>query len=247
MKSRRAMNIVAIVFALIAGVVVFAYTSAADRRALQGQEPRDVVVSTGVVPLGTTLGQALTDGLVELTRVPAKSLPVGAVTSVTAANRDLYALAAVPAGQVLLEANFGPELPQVGGLRVQAGELALTVELNDPARVADFLNPGSEIAIFATSEVLNLGTGATISTTRIIVSPATVLAIGSTTNTSEEPADQTPEAAERKALVTVSVTQAEAERIVHAVQTGKLYLGLLGEGTVVVSPPVITNQSLYGK
>lgn len=241
------MNIVAIVFALIAGVVVFAYTAGADRRALAGQEPRDVLISKSVVPLGKTLGQALDAGLVELTQVPARSLPDGAVTAVTTANRGLYALAPVPAGQVLLLANFGPELPQTGGLRVAAGELAVTVELNDPARVADFLNPGAEIAIFATSEVLAAGTATTISSTRIIVSPATVLAIGSVTGSGGASGEQNPEAAERKALVTVSVTQAEAERIVHAVQTGKLYLGLLGEGTIVAKPPVITNQSLYGK
>lgn len=243
MKSRRALNAVAIVFALVAGLIVFAYTAGADRRALEGQEPRDVVVSVGQVPLGTSIGEALDAGLIEVTKVPAKSLPSGALTEITPANRALFALSAVPAGQVLLAANFGAELPQLGDLRVGAGEIALSIELNDPARVADFLTPGAEIAIFATAERPVGGQLASVTTTRIIVGRATVLAIGSVTTSQQSDADAD---SERKALVTVSVTQAEAERIVHAVNTGAIYLGLLGEDTVVSGRPTVTNQSIFG-
>ena len=58
MKSRTALNIVALVLAVVAGASVFVYTSSADRRAIENQSPKQVVVSRQEIPAGTLLGVA---------------------------------------------------------------------------------------------------------------------------------------------------------------------------------------------
>jgi pilus assembly protein CpaB len=45
--------------------------------------------------------------------------------------------------------------------------------------------------------------------------------------------------------VHVAVDQAQAERLVHAVQTGTLYLALVNDSTTVTPGPGVTNKSLF--
>ena len=106
MKSRTALNIVALVLAVVAGASVFVYTSSADRRALENQSPKQVVVSRQEIPAGTLLGVALDQGWLVLTNVPQKSFPQGALQSVDNTNRALHVLQNVPAGQILFSANL---------------------------------------------------------------------------------------------------------------------------------------------
>jgi pilus assembly protein CpaB len=48
-------------------------------------------------------------------------------------------------------------------------------------------------------------------------------------------------------LVTVAVSQREAERLVHAAQTGMLYLALLTESSHLTPGPGVDNHSLFDK
>lgn len=247
MKSRTALNIVALVLAIVAGVSVFIYTSSADRRALENQSPKPVVVSRQDIPAGTLLGFALDQGWVVVTQVPQQSLPQGALQSVDDTNRALHVLQAVSAGQILLSANLVEKMPQIGPLTIPQGLMAVTVELSDPARVAPFLRPGAEVAVFNTVELDATRSGLTISTTKIVLDRVLVVGVGATTVSAAQEQNQSGEQAIAVALVTLAVTQAQAEVLVHSAQTGALYFALLRDGTVVSNPRTMTDAQIFGK
>jgi pilus assembly protein CpaB len=46
-------------------------------------------------------------------------------------------------------------------------------------------------------------------------------------------------------MVTLAVSQADAERLIHGTQTGALYLALVNDSSVVKSGPGVDNDSLF--
>lgn len=246
MKSRTALNIAAIVLAAIAGISVYVYASSADRRAADALSPRAVVVTKQIVPAGTTLGVALDQGWISETMIPAASLPSGALDDINTSNRGLLLLQDVPAGQIVFTANLATKLPQVGPLTIPDGLMAVTVELSDPARLAPFLRAGAEVAVFDTAQVSAGSSSASIPSTRIVLERALVLGVGQTTVT-QAAESQEGEGSVSVALVTLAVTQSQAEVLVHAVQTGAIYFALLRDGTTVSSPRTITDSYVYGQ
>jgi len=246
MKSRTALNAVAVILAAVAGISVYVYASSADRRAADAQSPRNVVVSRQILPAGTSLAMAKEQGWITETTVPAASLPDGALAQVDSSNQSLLLLQEVPAGQIVFSANLATKMPQIGPLTIPDGLMAVTVEMSDPARLAPFLRAGAEVAIFDTVQLAANNTSASVASTRIIIDRALVLGLGQTTTTQgAEPAEG--EAAVSVALVTLAVTQRQAELLVHAVQTGAIYFALLRDGTNVSSPRTITDLYLYGQ
>ncbi len=111
-------------------------------------------------------------------------------------------------------------------LPIPEGKLAVSVQLADPARVAGFVAPGSEVAIFLTIEG---GRGADSEVTRVLLPKVQVIATGATTLvstiTTAEGETQTEELP--KALLTLAVSQSEAQKVVYGSQHGQMYFGLL--------------------
>lgn len=227
----------AIALGVIAALGVFVYTAGADDRALAEQQAVDVIVTTQEIPTGTTLGQAWADGTVESTRVPAANAPTGYLP--VDADRLQVAQSTIPSGQIVLAGSFGAQVPVAETIDLRPGEVALSVELGDPQRVGTFLRPGSSIAIFNTKIDLNGD-----SETRLLLFGVPVLAVGDAT-AAQSTEDQATEA--QTALVTLAVTPGEAERVVHAAQTGALYLALLDSDAQPVVTAGVTDSSLYAE
>jgi Flp pilus assembly protein RcpC/CpaB len=123
------------------------------------------------------------------------------------------------------------------------------VTLADPQRIAPLLTPQSHIVIFDTLGGKAGGTAATSQETRILLADVEVIAVGSQT------AQQAPTAtagaqqpAGNAALVTVAVSPADGQLLVHAVQTGKpLYGGLLGTGVKVDPKSVVDDATILSR
>lgn len=236
MKSRTVLTIAAVVLSLVSALAVYIYAATADSRALAQLSPTDAIITAQSVPAGTSLQEALAQGLVTQTQLPSGSLPVGAIQKIDNANQKLRAIAAIPAGQILLRAGFTDQPLQAGALQVPAGKLAVTVNMSDPARVANFLVPGSQIAIFVT--------GGNPISTRIMIPKVTVLAVGASvqvTKNDDGTTTQTP-----SSLITLAVTQSESETLVHANSVGQLYFGLLSPSTNISAPRKVVNKSIFG-
>jgi pilus assembly protein CpaB len=232
-------TVVTFIAATILGVVVaagvFVYTSGAENRALADQQAVEVVVSTEEILPGTTLAQAWESGALESTQVPRANAPAAYLSST--ADPNAIAQFDIPAGQIVLESAFGAELPVAETIDLRQGQVALTVELGDPQRVGTFLRPGSSIAIFNTATDV-IGENRT----RLLLSGVQVLAVGDATVTQSE--DAQVEGAQT-ALVTVALSASEAEKLVHATQTGAIYLALLGGDAPALTTAGVSDSTLY--
>lgn len=201
MKRRITVVAVALVLALVGVVAIRSYVDKADARAVAGLDPVQAYVAATTVPGGTTLNDAIAQGLARLEKLPRKTVPAGAVNQVTPALGDLVTTGTLPAGSILMQSSFGPQQLHTDGLPIPKGEMAVTVSLGDPERVGGFVQPGSEIAIFDTYNTVpelgidgragagsqNTAAGDGLSmgelkkhVTRLLLERVSVIAIGST-------------------------------------------------------------------
>jgi pilus assembly protein CpaB len=235
--------VIAVLLAIVAGLLVFVYTRGAEDRAVEGQRVVSVLLSSSVIPLGMTLGDANAEGLIKSTEVTERLKPVGSLSEVTSENSGLVALGDIASGQILMSSSFGLAVPVSAPLPVPDGMLAVTISIEVPAKVGSFLRPGSEVAVFDTVTTPGDGPDAPpVLTTRVLLDRTQVLAIGDVTAAQQSTA--TPDAWQNT-LVTLAVDQIQAEKLVHATKTGSLYMGLLGETTTLKPSTGVNEQNLF--
>ncbi|MEI6362402.1 MAG: Flp pilus assembly protein CpaB [Actinomycetes bacterium] len=243
MNRRVAAIVGAVILAVLAGVLVFLFARSAETRAVATEEPVTILVTTQPIAKGTTLQAAADAGALQQTQVPVRLRPAGAVDSVTAANGALVAVNDIPADQMVLEGSFAATVPESVPLEVPDGMVAVSVTLGDPAKVGTFLRPGSEIAIFDTqSPPADAATGESVRATRLLLDRVTVLAIGPITQAGEATATGD---AWSNSLVTLAVTQIQAEKLIQAFQTGSPYMALLGANTSLKQTAGVSDADLF--
>lgn len=232
-----------LLLALGAGIAAFLFVAGADERAMADQEVATILVTQDAVPQGMTLASAQDEGLITQTTIPADLRPVTALGPLSQGDAALVALAEIPAGQTVMEAAFGTAVEEAPAISVPDGQMAVSVVLDDPAKVGAFLRPGSRVAIFDTFAVPGTQDSTdAIFETRPLLDDITVLAVGTVTG------DQASEASEDSwsaQLVTVAVTQEQAQRLVHATRTGALHFALLGEDTVLSPTQGVNDRTLF--
>jgi pilus assembly protein CpaB len=112
---------------------------------------------------------------------------------------------------------------EVSTLSVPDDMLAISVQLDDPAQVAGFVDAGTNVAIFLTTD----GTGGS---TRLLLPDALVLAIGNKTATPQDSTTSGTDAASvPTAILTLAVDQTDFQRVSFGSTHGRLNLGLLGK------------------
>ena len=229
MSRRLVLLIVAVLLAAAGAVAVFFYVQNIENEAAADQEQVQVLVANQTIPLGQTAGQAETAGSFTLTTISADAVAPGALSSIEPV-RDLTALAPIYAGEQILEQKFGV-LGSAAPLPIPDGKLAVSLQLSDPARVAGFVGPGSEVAVFltATPPEADAEGEAPQQLTTVILPRVEVIAAGQTTLVSRTTTTDEGQTTEQipLAILTVAVDQAEAQQIVQAQSQGQLYFGLL--------------------
>lgn len=133
-------------------------------------------------------------------------------------------MAAEPTAEPVAEPVAAP------ALTVPAGKLAISVELKEARQVAGYVQPGSEVAVFATATD---GTKAT----RLLLMRVPVLAIGTAGDAASQP--------KRGPLVTFAVVQKDAERLIHAAHADALYLALVTAGSTLRFGSGVDDQTLF--
>lgn len=257
--GRRIVAIFAAALVALLGVVaVLMYARGADSRAVASQHPASVYVVKSIVPAGTTLKDSVQSGLIIKTSVAAKGVPLGALSGVDGSNGGLFALSDIQPGEYVLADRFGTKPVGQKAIDVPAGLVAVSIALADPARVGTFLTPGSKIVLFDTYTPTETGakTGSTSGTakvisqqTRVLLDDVLVIAMGEASLTpaqapaGEDKAENTAPVA--GALMTVAVTPADANRLVHGIQTGNLYAALRGTDAKVDLGKVVSEASLF--
>ena len=254
--TRRILTIiVAIVLAVIGTGAVMIYVKQADQRALAGQKAVSVLVATQQVPAGTTAGAALRNGFLHAQNLPAESVPADAVRSIGPAISGLELSASLQSGQLLLRPMLVTKTMAATGLAIPTGKVALTVQMCLQKAVAGYIRPGSQIAVFDTFYKGKPGTvtlsctgdswqnGAKQIHTRLVLTSVSVLAVGSapagttgstgvtTTSTgvfsSQGNSSSSSSSNVTTLMVTVAVSQADAERLILLTEAGIPYLALV--------------------
>ena len=247
--GRRVLAVLAaVVVALVGVVAVLLYAKGADSRAVAGQKPVDVYVAQQVVPAGTTAGDAVANGLIARTQVAAKAVPNGALTAVDDKTSKLLALNDIAPGELVLSSRFGTTPLGQKALQVPDGQVAVAVQLSDPARVGTFVTPGSHIVIYDTYS--STGGSGNAKQTQVLLDDVLVIAMGSSSLTPVQGQSQQSQAQQSgtpTALVTVALAPDTAVKLVHGIQTGELYLGLRGTDAKVQGTKAVTDTTLFAK
>ncbi|MDA8324355.1 MAG: RcpC/CpaB family pilus assembly protein [Actinomycetota bacterium] len=243
--------LVAIVLALVGTGAVLIYVRQANQRALAGQKAVTTLVASRQIPAGTSVGLALKDGMLTPEKLPAASVPPNAVRAISPALGTLVLSTDVASGQLLLRPMLVTSVTASSGLAIPARDIAVTIALCVPQAVAGFVTAGSQVAIFDTvvtsgsaSSGCNSGSASSSSKnnvyTRVLLPRVTVLAIGqaASTGTASVPGttlqnSNSGGAGNGTVLVTLAVTQTDAERVITLAQAGIPYLALLGPSSVI--------------
>jgi pilus assembly protein CpaB len=230
MGRRTLLLIAALAVAALGTTMVFLYVNGVNDRALAEQEPVLVLVATAPIAAGTTAQEAQSAGALEQRTLSRASVADGALSDITPV-ADEVALAPIFVGEQIIEAKFG-QPGSTSSLPIPEGKLAVSVQLADPARVAGFVSPGSEVAVFLTIERTpgsgNEVTRVLLPKVQVIASGASTVVSTTTTTEGETETDELP-----KALLTLAVTQDEAQKVVYGSQHGQMYFGLLTEDSRV--------------
>jgi pilus assembly protein CpaB len=232
----------ALVIAAAGTSLVFVYAKNANDRALADQNPRQVLVAKTVIAAGTTLRDAVAHGDLQLKDVPEVAVVPGALSDVSGIS-DEVALVPIYTGQQIVSAEFGSATQaSSSGLALAKGDVAISVQLADPNRVAGFVQPGSDVAIFLNGALPSASGAAQQTTTRLLLPKVEIVAVGPSTVEPAENGKANPEAIPR-ALMTLAVTQQEAEKIITAQSAGTLWFGLLnGQSRVTPDKGVGADQ-----
>ena len=243
-------TIAAVVFAAIAGVLVWKYVTSADTRAEQNKGLVSALVAKSRIARGTVFDQALSDNLFETVRIPRDSLPPDRILPGTpkallrlysgkVASTDIFTGTAVVSDQFVASSQL---VNTVAGA-IPKGKEAITISLDQAHAVGGFVTPGDRVNLILNFDAAVPTKPAAGSappgtrTTAFLLAGIKVIAVGSTTvlpaspsagrpDTNGGPTSTTTPQQQPASLITLEVTPRQAEQIVQATTLGTVSLSL---------------------
>lgn len=244
MGRRTVLLIVAALIAALGTSLVFLYVRGVDARAAERYDAVEVLQAVELIQPGESLAKAQASGKIQMGTVGRAQVLSGATTSI-ADMGHLVAITTVYPGEQIVTAKFG-EPGEQELLSIPKGKMAISINLSDPARVAGFVNPGAEVAIFASGEAGAMGYDD--STTRLLLPRVAVIAVGATTvvstTTTNQSGAQTVEQLPRT-LMTLAVDQGDAEKVIFAARNSEVSFALLTEDSEITPGPGVTADSVF--
>jgi pilus assembly protein CpaB len=255
MDRRRILLIIAAVVAALGTLLVFLYVRSADARAQDSVDAVQVLTASQGIAAGESYDAALAAGKIVPKGVPRSEL-LANVQSSADALKGYVALQAILPGEQIVADKFGANAAEVSSpLGIPDKAMAISVNLTDPDRVAGFVNPGSEVAIFVTTTGAaegetdpNAGAAQVTAKTKMLLPRVTVLGVGSTTpvtttTTAEDGTQQTEQLP--RTLLTLALTQDEAQQVILASKTLDVTFALLTKDSdVKPDAPETTNNDV---
>ncbi|MGX6603364.1 RcpC/CpaB family pilus assembly protein [Micromonosporaceae bacterium Da 78-11] len=254
MRRRVLILAAALMLAVFSGVAVVAYANSADRRALNGRQGKWVLLATETIPADTTGSQIRTRRLIRQVLMPAETVPSGALSKIDSTVDELRLNADLQPDQMLLRGQFedgAATASPAPTFQIPKNRLAVSIELGIATQVAGNVEPGQKVAVFCTTP--RAPEKGDVVSTFVVLPKATVITVGespepipSTSTPTEGPSSTlaptvipsneatTQELA--RYVVTLAVTQREAELLVNGSHTCFLHLGLLGPSASVSAP-----------
>jgi pilus assembly protein CpaB len=215
----------AVVLAVVGALLVAGYVSAADERALQGLETKEVYVVATEVPAETSVSD-LEEHLTK-EQLPMKAVSGDAVNDLSEFKDRVTAVALKPGEQVLASRLVDLQsLQEPGTVALPKGFHEVTVQLSADRVVGGQVKAGDTVGVFASFDEGPNGEKAT----ELVYHEVLVTSVqGAPTATEEEPEGKAPAAdapvvPEGALLATLALNAAEAEKVVFAAEFGTIWL-----------------------
>ncbi len=245
MIRRLVIALIALLVAVVGGVLTFLYAAGADSRAMARMEPVSVLVVAEPIPQGTPAE--------EITRsVATTELPAAAV--VPHAVRDLSEVAGLltdtellPGEQLIASRFVAPEAAS-GEIEIPEDMHQLSIRLEQQRVIGGELRAGETVAIFVSGSVEGTteeGDAASADMTRLLLHKVLVTDVqGAAAVTTDEDGEPVEQSAADHLMVTFALSAADAELVVFSQEFGSVWLSLEGAdvpegGTRVVTPEEI--------
>ena len=238
-NRRMLILVIAVALAGLTAFLTFNYANSADERAFKDAELVSVFLVKKDIPKGFPGEKALEEGYIGRDSIPRKFFPAKAITNAQSL-RGQVALAPLSVGVPVVDGSFvEPRLAQESfAQRLEEGMQAVTLAVSDVQGVARLVVPGDHVNLMTTTDqpAAPAGGGGAADTkqTQYVLQNVEVLAVGnSTTIEPGEQASQTEalQAGQAKTvdsgLMTFSVPALDAEKVVHASETGSIHLTLV--------------------
>lgn len=244
MDRRKALLFVAAFVAALGTLLVFVYVRGADARADARYDAVQVLRVAKPIEAGETVAQAQAAGKFVTGTISSQDRLAGSLSTLDSLE-DKVALTALYAGEQVVETKFG-EVGSQAELPLPDGKLAISINMDDPARVAGFLDPGDKVAILMSGSS-DEGTP----WTRLLLRNVEVIGLGSTSSMVSAQAAVDPEVAPAetdtlsKALLTLAVSQKEAEKVTFGNLNGTLSLALLNDDSEVALGAEVNMTNLF--
>jgi pilus assembly protein CpaB len=243
MDRRRILLVFAALIAALGTLLVFLYVKGADTRANEAVDSQDILTAVSLIAPGESVDAAAAAGKFELRPIAANSVLAGALVDTSAITGKVATTTIYP-GEQIIASKFGGAA-ESSALPIPKGKLAISVNLSDPARVAGFVSPGSEVTIFMTGSST---TGTIGPFARMLLPRVTVIGVGSTTpgqtTTTTTDGTATTEVLPN-ALLTLAVSKEDAERVLFASTNGALAFGLLTKDSETPKGQGVTDRNLF--
>ena len=249
MDRRRILLIIAAVIAALGTLLVFLYVRSADARAQDSVDAVQVLTASQPIAAGESYDDALAAGKIVATGVARSQLLANVQTSPDAL-KGTVALQNLLVGEQIVADKFGANVAEAASpLGIPANKMAISINLTDPDRVAGFVNPGSEVAIFVTSDRVADARRPRPAArrTRVLLDRVTVLGVGSTTpvtttTTAEDGTQQTEQLP--RTLLTLALSQEEAQKVILASKTVDVTFALLTKDSDGGAGPATTSTDV---
>lgn len=246
MDRRKLLLVVAAVVAVLGVALVFVYAKGADARAAEKFDTVEVLVATKKVNPGESFDDALQRGKFELADV-AQSQVLDGADNESDQFEGTVALTTIYPNEQLVPVKFGgaDQVEAATTLPIPEGKIAISIAVEDAGRVGYFVRPGAEVAVIST--LIDRTTQSPI-VTRTLLDRVTVLAAGDTSaiaDTSSDEQDSGTGDDGIKQLLTIAVTQVQAEKVRFAEKAGELSAALLNDGSDVKTDDGVDAENLF--
>ncbi len=240
MGRRTLLLLAALVVAALGTTGIFLYVNGVDQRAAAGYDLVNVLVASTPITVGTSAQDAQDLGVFDVRPFIASSVEGLTALSDISGIADKVALTTIAAGSPILASQFGNP-GESAVLPIPRGKLAVSLSLDDPQRVAGFVEPGSNVVVFLTAAP---GPNDAQVTTRVLLDDVPVIAAGATTLVASDTANGEEVS---QALLTVAVDQKDAQKLVYAQNSGgTITFGLLNaKSEVNRSDPGTSADNLF--
>jgi pilus assembly protein CpaB len=241
MDRRRILLVVAVLVAALGSGLLFLWANGADNRAAEKFDSVQVLEATAIIDPGESIEDAQAGGKLALASVSKDALLDGYQTT-TDSLAGTVSLGTIYPGEQIITAKWGTSAGVQSSLQIPDGMMAKSINLTDPGRVAGFVNPGSEVAVFFTGTDPANGQ----SFTRLLLAKVTVLGVGSTTPVSTTTTDETGASTTEqlpRTLITLALDQQQAEKAQWASTNGELSFALLTDKSAVSADTAATDAT----